>query len=165
MKWDQVGDTACSIARTVSVIGDRWTMLILRNAFLRMRRFEDFQSNLGLTRHLLASRLKRLVDEGILARVPYQQAPLRHEYRLTEKGKALHPVLMALTAWGDAWMDKGAGPPLLYRHQTCGMQMRPIMVCSECREPLEAHQVIPMAGPGLAAHRKKRVAVSRGRTA
>jgi DNA-binding HxlR family transcriptional regulator len=125
MKWDEVGEMPCSIARTAAIIGDRWTLLILRNAFLGMRRFEDFQANLGLTRHLLASRLKRLVAEGILARVPYQQAPLRHEYRLTDKGKALYPVLLALTAWGDAWMDQGAGPPLLYRHQSCGKTMRP----------------------------------------
>jgi DNA-binding HxlR family transcriptional regulator len=154
MKWDEVGEMPCSIARTASVIGDRWTLLILRNAFLRLRRFEDFQANLGVTRHLLASRLKRLVDEGILARVPYQQAPLRHEYRLTDKGKALYPVLLALTAWGDAWMDQGAGPPLLYRHQSCGKTIRPVTVCSECHAPLEAHHVTPLPGPGLVAARR-----------
>lgn len=155
MKWDKVGEIRCSVARTASVIGDRWTMLILRNAFLRMRRFEDFQANLGVTRHLLAGRLKRLVGEGILARVPYQQAPLRHEYRLTDKGKALHPVLMALTAWGDAWMDEGAGPPLLYQHRGCGKHMRPLMVCSECHEPIDVHQVLPIPGPGLTTTRRR----------
>jgi DNA-binding HxlR family transcriptional regulator len=155
MKWDEVGEMPCSIARTAAIIGDRWTLLILRNAFLGMRRFEDFQANLGLTRHLLASRLKRLVAEGILARVPYQQAPLRHEYRLTDKGKALYPVLLALTAWGDAWMDQGAGPPLLYRHQSCGKTMRPVTVCSECQLPLDAHHVTPLPGPGLAAARRR----------
>lgn len=155
MKWKQVAEMPCSIARATSVIGDRWTVLILRNAFLRMRRFEDFQANLGMTRHLLASRLKRLVDEGILARVPYQQAPLRHEYRLTVKGKALYPVLMALTAWGDVWMDKGAGPPLLYQHQTCGKHMHPVMVCSECHEPIDIHHVTPQPGPGLAVARRR----------
>ena len=158
MKWDQVGELPCSIARTASIIGDRWTLLILRNAFLRMRRFEDFQAGLGLTRHLLASRLKRLVDEGVLARVPYQQSPLRHEYRLTDKGKALYPVLMALTAWGDAWMDKGAGPPLLLQHQTCGRRMHAVTVCSECREPVDVHQVMPLPGPGLALRRRPRTA-------
>jgi DNA-binding HxlR family transcriptional regulator len=156
MKWDDVGEMPCSIARTASIIGDRWTLLILRNAFLRMRRFEDFQANLGVTRHLLASRLKRLVEAGILARVPYQQAPLRHEYRLTDKGKALYPVLLALTAWGDAWMDQGAGPPLLYQHHKCGQHTRPLMVCSECHLPLDAHQVTPLPGPGLAVRRRKR---------
>ena len=146
----------CSVARTLSVIGDRWTMLILRNAFLRMRRFEDFQASLGLTRHLLASRLKRLVDEGLLERLPYQQAPLRHEYRLTDKGKALHPVLMALTAWGDQWMDRGAGPPMLLQHRQCGHTMRPTMVCSDCGEPIAAHDVRPLPGPGLASARRRR---------
>lgn len=163
MKWDRVGEMPCSIARTSAVIGDRWTVLILRNAFLRMRRFEDFQASLGMTRHLLASRLKRLVDEGILARVPYQQTPLRHEYRLTDKGKALHPVLMAFTAWGDAWMDKGAGPPLLYQHQNCGKHLRPVMVCSECREPIDVHRVTPLPGPGLAAARARKPASARAR--
>lgn len=149
MKWDDVGEIPCSVARSLSVLGDRWTLLILRNAFLRMRRFEDFQANLGLTRHLLASRLKRLVSEGILERVAYQQAPARYEYRLTDKGRALHPVLMTLTAWGDRWMDQGKGPPLLYQHKHCGKLMKPTLVCSECGEPVEAHHVVPLAGPGL----------------
>lgn len=150
MKWNDVSDMPCSVARTLSVVGDRWTMLILRNAFMRMRRFDDFQTSLGMTRHLLASRLKRLVEEGIFERVPYQQAPVRHEYVLTEKGRALHPVLMAMAAWGDDWMDKGMGPPLLYQHRACGHVMRPVMVCSECHEPLQATQVTPLPGPGLA---------------
>ena len=151
MKWTDVSDMPCSVARSLSVVGDRWTMLILRNAFMRMRRFDDFQSSLGMTRHLLASRLKRLVEEGIFERQPYQQAPLRHEYVLTDKGKALHPVLMALANWGDDWMDKGMGPPLLYQHRPCGHVMRPVMVCGECREPLTATQVTPLPGPGLVA--------------
>ena len=155
MKAKDVARLPCSIARSAAIVGDRWTMLILRNAFLRMRRFEDFQASLGMTRHLLASRLKRLVDEGLLARVPYQQAPLRHEYRLTDKGRALHPVLMALTAWGDQWMDRGAGPPMLLRHQRCGHTMRPTMVCSECGEPVAAQDVQPLPGPGLATARRR----------
>jgi DNA-binding HxlR family transcriptional regulator len=156
MKWDDTAGLPCSIARTMSVIGDRWTMLILRNAFLRMRRFEDFQANLGVTRHLLASRLKRLVAEGILARVPYQKSPLRHEYRLTDKGKSLHSLLMAIAAWGDEWMDQGAGPPMVYLHQSCGKHVRPVTVCSECHEPLSIHNVQPLPGPGLTAYMRRR---------
>jgi DNA-binding HxlR family transcriptional regulator len=151
MKWNDVSDMPCSVARSLSVLGDRWTLLILRNAFMRMRRFDDFQTSLGMTRHLLASRLKRLVEEGIFERVPYQHLPVRHEYVLTDKGKALHPVLMALANWGDDWMDEGMGPPLLYQHRTCGHVMRPVMVCSECHEPLTARQVKALPGPGLAA--------------
>jgi len=149
MKWTETSDLPCSVARTLSVIGDRWTMLILRNAFMRMRRFEDFQSSLGLTRHLLSSRLKRLVDEGVLQKVPYQQAPVRHEYVLTDKGKDLHPVMLALTHWGDTWMDQGKGPPMVFQHKACGHQMRPVLVCSECGEPVLPSQVVPQPGPGL----------------
>jgi len=149
MKWSEVGEMSCSVARTASIIGDRWTMLILRNAFLRIRRFEDFQSNLGITRHLLAGRLKRLVEEGILRRELYQDAPPRYEYRLTLKGKALYPVLMAMTVWGDAWMDGGKGPPLLYQHTSCGKTITPRMSCPECGETLDPQQVTPLPGPGL----------------
>ena len=86
MRWNNLDDEACSLARTVSVIGDRWTLLILRDCFLRVRRFEDFQARLGITRPILASRLRKLVKEFVLTKVPYQERPLRHEYRLTQKG-------------------------------------------------------------------------------
>ena len=156
MKWTNVGEMPCSIARTASVIGDSWTMLILRNAFMRIRRFEDFQANLGLTRHLLASRLKRLVSVGILSREPYQQRPVRYEYRLTEKGRALYPIIMALTAWGDTWMDEGQGAPLNLQHKNCGKLMHPVTVCSECREPLNAGEVTAIPGPGLSVAMAKK---------
>jgi len=149
MKWQDLGDTPCSIARTLSVVGDRWTLLILRNAFLRLRRFEEFQQQLGITRHLLADRLLKLVEHGVLEKVAYQQNPPRHEYRLTAKGRDLYPVLMALVAWGDRWMDDGQGAPLLYRHSACGHRFAPVMACSECGAALEARAVQPLAGPGL----------------
>jgi DNA-binding HxlR family transcriptional regulator len=91
MRWNKLEEEACSVARTVSVIGDRWTLLILRDCFLRVRRFEEFQARLGITRPLLASRLRKLVKDFVLAKVPYQQRPLRYEYRLTEKGLDLYP--------------------------------------------------------------------------
>lgn len=150
MKWSEVGGMSCSVARTASIIGDRWTILILRNAFLRIRRFEDFQANLGITRHLLAGRLKRLVDEAILERVPYQESPLRYEYRLTLKGRALYPILVQMTVWGDAWMDGGKGPPLLYKHLSCGKTITPRLSCPECGEALDARQMTVVPGPGLA---------------
>src|SRR5215471_2867844 len=86
MRWNELSEENCSMARTVSVIGDRWTLLILRDCFLRVRRFEDFQERLGITRPILANRLKKLVDEFVLVKVPYQQRPRRYEYRLTQKG-------------------------------------------------------------------------------
>ncbi|HSW13352.1 MAG TPA: helix-turn-helix domain-containing protein [Solimonas sp.] len=149
MKWSETGGMSCSVARTASVIGDRWTILILRNAFLRIRRFEDFQSNLGITRHLLAGRLKRLVEEGILERVSYQDAPPRFEYRLTLKGRALYPIVVAMTAWGDAWMDGGKGAPLLLQHKSCGKVVTPQLSCPECGEAIEPQQMSALPGPGL----------------
>ena len=101
MRWNEISGMQCSVARALSVIGDRWTLLVLRDAFLRTRRFEDFQRQLGVTRHLLAGRLKKLVAAGILEKVRYQEKPARYEYRLTEKGRDLHPVIVSLLRWGD----------------------------------------------------------------
>lgn len=148
MKWDDVGSMPCSVARTLAVLGDRWTMLILRNAFLGHRRFEAFQTQLGLTRHVLAERLARLVDEGIFTKRAYQDRPPRFEYRLSQKGLDLYPVLLALAAWGDRWKDDGNGPPVVLRHRRCAHMMHPVMVCSECGEPIDPREVEPMPGPG-----------------
>ncbi len=99
MKWDDIGEQPCSIARTLSIMGDRWTMLILRNCFLGTRRFDDFQSHLGVTRHVLSERLKRLVEHDILVKTPYVDRQERFEYRLTEKGMELYPVLLSMANW------------------------------------------------------------------
>lgn len=114
-----------------------------------MRRFDDFQAQLGLTRHVLADRLKRLVEGGVLKKVPYQDRQTRYEYRLTEMGRDLYPVLLALVAWGDRWLDGGNGPPIQYRHHQCGEIFTPTMCCSICGEPVDARSVTPLAGPGL----------------
>ena len=114
MRWDDIDKQVCSVARALSVVGERWTMLILRDAFLGTRRFDQFQGNLGITRHRLAERLGKLVEQGVLVKVPYHDRPLRYEYRLTRKGLGLYPVLMSLSRWGDEWMDGGPqlGPAL-----------------------------------------------------
>lgn len=151
MKWDDIGGMTCSIARTLSVIGDRWTLMIIRNAFLGTRRFDDFHAGLGMTRHVLADRLDRLVTAGVLRKEAYQERPPRYEYRLTEQGRDLYPVLLALTGWGDKWLDGGKGAPVIYHHKPCGHITRPVMACSECGEVMDPRQVTPMAGPGLAA--------------
>ena len=140
------------MARTVAVIGDRWTLMILRDCFLRVRRFEDFQARLGITRPLLASRLKKLVDAAVLAKVPYQERPLRHEYRLTPKGLDLYPVVMAIVHWGDAHLAGRKGRPLIHTHDLCGQDFDPVMVCSQCAEPVLARQVRVRPGPGAAEH-------------
>lgn len=151
MRWDDIDKQVCSVARALSVVGERWTMLILRDAFFGTRRFDQFQSNLGITRHRLSERLGKLVDQGVLVKVPYHERPLRYEYRLTRKGLALYPVLMSLARWGDEWMDKGEGAPLEYEHQLCGQKTRPTLTCSECTAPLRPHEVKPVLGAPLEA--------------
>jgi len=150
VKWEDLADQPCSIARSVAVIGDRWTLMILRDAFLGVRRFEAFQTRLGISRTIITERLKLLVDEGVLAKVPYQDRPVRHEYRLTPKGLDLHPVVMAIVHWGDRHYAGEAGAPLLHRHKTCGCDFHPVMTCSECHAPVGAREVETRAGPGAA---------------
>lgn len=150
MKWEDLAAEPCSVARTVAVIGDRWTLLILRDCFLGVRRFEAFQERLGISRTIIAERLKLLVDEGMLAKAAYQDRPLRHEYRLTEKGLALHPVIMAVVHWGDRYYAGEAGAPLLHRHKACGHDFHPVMTCSECGEAVGARDVETHPGPGAA---------------
>jgi DNA-binding HxlR family transcriptional regulator len=153
MRWNKLEDEACSMARTISVIGDRWTLLILRDCFLRIRRFEDFQARLGITRPILARRLRKLVDDFVLTRVPYQQKPLRYEYRLTQKGLDLYPIVMAIVHWGDVHMAGKKGRPLLHQHLDCGKTFDPIVVCSECGEPVDPKRVHVHRGPGAASPR------------
>jgi DNA-binding HxlR family transcriptional regulator len=172
MKWDALEEEPCSLARTVAVIGDRWSLLILRECFLRKRRFEAFQSSLAITRHLLAERLKKLVRLGVLRRIPYQESPKRYEYILTQKGLDLYPVIMSIVHWGDIHMVDARGRPLLHEHKNCGKTFDPVMVCSGCGEPLRAQEVHvhagPGAGPGLAApatESRSSKSKSRGRAA
>jgi DNA-binding HxlR family transcriptional regulator len=148
MRWNELADERCSIARTVSVIGDRWTLLILRDFFLGIRRFEAFEARLGITRHVLADRLRKLVDEGVLKKVPYHDRQVRYEYRLTQKGLDLYPVLMGIVHWGDTYMAGDEGRPLLHRHLTCGHNFDPVLVCSVCRQPVEPREVRVAPGPG-----------------
>ena len=141
MRWSEIHQQDCSVAKALSVVGDRWTMLILKEAFMRVRRFEDFQERTGAPRPVLAERLKDLVDDGILEREPYSERPTRYEYRLTEKGLDLWPVLVSLLRWGDRWMSPKQGPPVELTHKACDNGMHPELACSECGEWLQAHDV------------------------
>jgi DNA-binding HxlR family transcriptional regulator len=152
VRWTELDQEACSVARTVSVIGDRWTLLILRDCFLRVRRFEAFEQRLGITRHILADRLRKLVAAGVLARVAYQERPRRYEYRLTKKGLDLNSVLLAVVGWGDAHMADDRGRPRLYQHLDCGHVFDPVMTCSACGGAVTAHNVRVLDGPGAAAN-------------
>ena len=122
----------CSVARALEAIGDRWTMLVIRDAFLGVRRFDDFQRDLGVARNVLADRLGRLVDEGILERRRYQERPERFEYRLTEKGIDLWPVLVSLMKWGDRHAPADDGPPTLVLHRDCGGEVDERFLCKKC---------------------------------
>ena len=136
-----------SVAQTLEVVGEWWTMLIVRDAFLGIRRFDDFQARLGISRNILQQRLSHLVENGVLDRVPYQDKPPRSEYRLTEKGRDLWPVVTAMRQWGDRWAAPD-GAPLQMRHKGCGHVVEAVEVCSACGEPLDARAVTAEAGPG-----------------
>ena len=137
------------MARTLAVIGDRWTLLILRECFLRVRRFDDFQERLGIGRPILADRLTKLVDGFVLTKMAYQQGPTRYEYRLTPKGLDLYPVVMAIVHWGDVHLAGKAGRPLLHRHSACGHVFDPVTTCSGCGDPLHPRDVTVLPGPGM----------------
>ena len=122
------------MARTWAVIGERWTMMILRETFRGVRRFEDIQAKLQLGRNILSERLQMLVDEEILERRPYQQNPVRHDYHLTQKGEDLYPVLLAMLRWGNRY--KVDEPPLQLMHKTCGHVLDPVTVCDGCHEEI-----------------------------
>jgi DNA-binding HxlR family transcriptional regulator len=140
----------CSIARALEVVGERWTLLLVRDALLGLHRFDEFQASLGVARNILTDRLRRLVEEGVLERVEYQQRPSRFDYRLTAKGRDLAVAVMALMQWGDKHHPEPAGPPRLARHHGCGGALRVRLVCAKCGErvPVSGLQVLP--GPALA---------------
>lgn len=150
MRWAEIGELPCSVARALAVVGDRWTLLILRDCFLGCRRFDEFQASLGLSSHLLSTRLARLVDEEILERRPYSERPERHEYRLTAKGRDLYPVIGSLLRWGDRWMAGPEGPPFHLVHEGCGHPSDPTLSCSACGEPLEPRALRLEPNPELA---------------
>lgn len=140
----------CSIARTLEVVGERWSLLVIRDAFLGVRRFDEFQSSLGLSRNVLAARLARLVELGVLRKEAYSERPVRYEYRLTERGKDLFPVIMSLVDWGDRHAPTAAGPPRVFLHRDCGGAVDPRhMRCHECGADIDApRQVTSEYGPG-----------------
>lgn len=151
MRWSEAADQYCSIARTLGVLGDRWTLLIIREAFSGVRRFDDFRDHLEIARNVLTDRLGRLVDAGVLQKSAYQEKPPRFEYRLTEAGLALYPVLVSLMAWGDRYRATPAGPPLELVHTECGRTVVPELRCPACEGTMTARNSRLVAGPGLPA--------------
>lgn len=144
-------DQVCSLARTLEVLGERWTLLIVRDAMLGLRRFDEFLRSLGVARNVLTERLKLLVEAGVLERVEYRQRPQRFEYRLTPMGREFGVPLVGLMHWGDRHLAGPAGPPRLARHRTCGGQPHARLVCDECGEPVADGDLELVPGPGLPA--------------
>ena len=143
----------CSVARSLELVGERWTILIIRDAFRGIRRFDDLQRSLGVARNVLQNRLTRLVEHGILERVRYQERPERFEYRLTEAGIDLWPVVVALLQWGDKHCATPGGPPVVLEHRGCGGELDDRRVCTKCGTALQARDVRmrPSAEPAAAA--------------
>lgn len=149
MQRTTFGDLApCSIARTLDVIGEPWSPLILRDVFVGINRFDQIQADLGISRKVLSERLRGLVDNGVLERRQYHDRPPRDEYVLTDKGRELVDLLMVMVAWGDRWADDGAGPPVLYRHHACGEIGHVELRCSHCGAAMRAGNIDVLAGPG-----------------
>lgn len=139
----------CSIAAALEIIGEPWTLLILRDAMYGVRRFDEFQANLGIARNVLTLRLRRLVDAGIFRRAPYQQRPARYEYRLTDKGAALFPVIVGLKEWGDRHRPGAAeGKPMELVDRTDGLPVEPLLTDARSGRRLELTSVRAVAGSG-----------------
>ncbi|GLQ06541.1 winged helix-turn-helix transcriptional regulator [Sneathiella chinensis] len=140
MKWQELNSERCSIARALYVVGDRWTILVLRECYRGVTRFDKFESRLKIPRRILSERLKKLVEEGLLVKEQYQNHRLRFDYLLTDKGWELRPVLLSLLAWGDKYLAEGE-PPMSLRHEACGHVTVPALVCSACGEPVDPREI------------------------
>lgn len=149
MKRASFQDMQCSVAQTLEVVGEWWTLLVLREVFFGRRRFDEMVEDLGIARNILTDRLNKLVDEEILVRHDLTGAGGRFEYRLTEQGRALLPVLVALMQWGDRWRKLPKGAPTELVHRTCNHKTTPVLVCSYCGEPLSASNVEARPGRGF----------------
>ncbi|OIO74127.1 MAG: transcriptional regulator [Zetaproteobacteria bacterium CG1_02_53_45] len=141
-------EAPCPIALLLELVGDRWSPLIIRDAFYGVRRFDGFQQHLGISRKVLTMRLNALVQAEILKRERYQVKPDRYEYRLTIKGRELFPVLLTMMRWGNRWLVPAGQETVQLLHIGCGEKIEPKLVCSHCDEPISAADTRTMPGPG-----------------
>ena len=146
-----------SVGHVLDIIGEGWSILIVREAFLGTRRFEDFQGRLGIARNILTVRLKKLCSNQILDRVPVKEGARRHEYILTRKGKDMMPLLVALTQWGDRWVFGENNEPVIFRDREHGQPISPVRVFSAQGEALRPRDIMVEAGPGATAEARKRI--------
>jgi DNA-binding HxlR family transcriptional regulator len=147
MERKSFSDMHCSVAQTLEVVGEWWTLLILRDAFLGVTRFDEFQERLGISRNVLRQRLAHLVEHDVLVKVLYSERPPRYDYRLTDKGRDLWPVITTMRQWGDKHAASG-GPPLELVHRTCGEISEAELTCSSCGEPIGPRDVRAVPGSG-----------------
>lgn len=147
MEWSSLARDGCAVGGALEIVGDRWTMMALRESFLGVRRFGEIQRNTGMAKNILADRLQALVGHGILAREQYQERPARFEYRLTDKGLDLYPILVGLMEWGSKHAAGVGDPLILVQHKACGAVGLPHLTCTECGEPVTARDMRALPGP------------------
>lgn len=155
VKRDEAINMPCTIAKATAVFGDTWNVLLIRQACLGNKRFDEFQDALGIGRNILNGRLAALVDEGVFTKVMYQNNPERFEYRLTPKGRDAWRILSAMAAWADTHSLHGAPTPLVYKHKKCNHRMHAEVVCSHCGEELDVRDMVALPGPGHPEYKKK----------
>ncbi|MDF1855145.1 helix-turn-helix domain-containing protein [Pseudooceanicola sp.] len=141
MRWSDLENEPCPVARGLSVVGDRWTLLVLRDCFRGLRRFDDIHASLKITRHVLADRLKRLESTGVLERQQYSTAPPRFEYRLTEKGRALYPVMVSLIQWAETYQPHDGTPPYRFHDRETNALLDPVLVDRGSQVPIDSRHV------------------------
>ena len=149
MRWLETSAENCTVHRTLDLIGEKWSLLLIRDAMNGVRRFDDFRRHVGLSEAVLADRLRKLVAAGILQTVAYREQGrrTRHEYRLTRKGWDLWPAMIALKQWGDQYTADPEGPPLEVRHADCGEPLGAMVVCAEGHGPLSPSEARTRPGP------------------
>ncbi|HXJ37162.1 MAG TPA: helix-turn-helix domain-containing protein [Candidatus Eisenbacteria bacterium] len=163
MSRKRFDDMPCSIARALDLVGDWWTLLIIREAFLGVRRFADFRDHLGIARNILSDRLRRLVAEGILSKQPKSAPDRGHEYRLTEKGRDLWAVLTALRLWGDKWVYGAGKEPVLFRDRDRGAVVMQLLPADADGNPLDPRRLVAIPGPGTSPEVVERYRTSAAR--
>ena len=147
MRKENFSHLECSLARALDVVGEWWTILVVRDLFYGLSTFEQLREDLGIARNMLSARLNKLVEKGVVEKRPAREGARRQEYRLTQKGLDLFPVIMALAGWGDRW-EAPKGPPILFRHGSDGHPAEPALMCRCCGEALTPGNIRPQRGPG-----------------
>jgi DNA-binding HxlR family transcriptional regulator len=156
MRETEIEHLTCSVARTIGAVGERWTLLLLREFFLGSRRFEALQATTSISSRALSDRLQRLQELGIITQIAYQKRPVRYEYRLTDKGLDLYPIIVSMTRWGDRWMRGKSEPaPARLVHQHCGHVFKPVLTCAACGQVTGARDVRVKISSNMRAERKK----------